>query len=250
MKTRKDSILIVDDDPEQVWSLGRYFTRAGYSVTTCGDGEEAISVLESRHFEAVITDIKMPRLNGLALVDWLRENRPCTRVVVMTAFGGPSIRHLSITKGAILYLEKPVDPDLLADALSASKDDTAFSGAIDKIDILDYLQLIMLTGRRVVVEVSSKDGGQGLIYIEKGEVRHAKCGLLEGEEALFKCLAFEGGNFVNLPWTEPEKITIAKPGDFLLMEAARKRDEARAMVRHHDDDGRTSSSPADEDPSI
>jgi hypothetical protein len=86
----------------------------------------------------------------------------------------------------------------------------------------------MLVGRRVVLEVSSKKGGQGLIFIDNGEVRHAKCDGLDGEEALFKCLSFEGGSFVNRPWTEPDKITIKKPGDFLLMEAARKRDEARA----------------------
>lgn len=230
MAVRKEAILIVDDDPEQVWALGRYFTRAGFSVTTCGDGAEAICVLESRHFDTVITDIQMPRLNGLALVDWLRENRSGTRVVVITAFGGPSIRHLSITKGAILYLEKPVDPDLLAEALTSTKGETAFSGNIDKIDILDYLQLMMLTGRQVVLEVSSKDGGQGLIYIDRGQVRHAKCGHLEGEEALFECLSFRGGSFVNLPWSKPDTFTITKAGEFLLMEAARKRDEAREAI--------------------
>ena len=75
MTNRKDSILLVDDDPEAVWALGRYFTRAGFPVTTCGDGEEAISLLKSKQFDTVITDIQMPRLNGLALVDWMRTNR-------------------------------------------------------------------------------------------------------------------------------------------------------------------------------
>jgi CheY-like chemotaxis protein len=227
MTIRKDSILLVDDDPDVVWALGRYFTRAGFPVTTCGDGEEAISLLKSKHFDTVITDIQMPRLNGLALVDWLRRNRAGTRVVVITAFGGPSIRNLSIKKGAILYLEKPVDPDLLAEALSSSQEESAFSGNIDNIDILDYLQLMILTGRRVVLEVSSKYGAQGLIFIDRGEVRHATCDQLEGEDALFKCLSFDGGSFVNLPWREPDAITIRRPGDFLLMEASRKRDEAR-----------------------
>ncbi len=235
MTTLKDSILLVDDDPETVWALGRYFTRAGFPVTTCGDGEEAISVLESRHFDTVITDIQMPRLNGLALVDWLRRNRSGTRVVVITAFGGPSIRHLSVSKGAVLYLEKPVDPDLLVSALSSTKEENAFSGSIDKIDILDYLQLMILTGRRVVLEVSSMDGKRGVIFIDDGEVRHAQCGLLEGEEALFKCLSFKGGSFVNLPWREPETTTINKPGDFLLMEAARKRDEEKPDAEETED---------------
>ncbi len=235
MTNRKDSILLVDDDPEALWALGGYFARAGFPLTTCGDGEEAISLLKSKPFNTVITDIQMPRLNGLALVDWIRTNRTGTRVVVITAFGGPSIRHLSIKKGAILYLEKPVDPDLLAEALFSSNEERAFSGSIDKIDILDYLQLMMLIGRQVVLEVSCRDGGQGLIFIERGEVRHAECDHLEGEQALFKCLSFEGGSFLNLPWTEPDRITINNPGDYLLMEAARKRDEARAGGRQKSD---------------
>lgn len=230
MMTQKQSILLVDDDPEVVWALGRYFTRAGFPVTTCGDGAEAIGLLESRHFDTVITDIQLPQLNGLAVVDWLRENRSDTRAVVITAFGGPSIRNLSIAKGAILYVEKPVDPDLLAETLSSSEAETAFSGNIDNIDILDYLQLMMLTGRKIVLEVTCKDGDQGVIFIDNGEVKHAKCRELEGEEALYKCLCFEGGSFVNLPWTDPDKVTVTKPGDFLLFEAARKRDESRADV--------------------
>ena len=89
MNNGKESILLVDDDPEVAWALGRYFTRAGFAVTTCGDGAEAISVLKLRHFDTVITDVQMPRLNGLALIDWLRENQSRSRVVVITAFGGP-----------------------------------------------------------------------------------------------------------------------------------------------------------------
>jgi hypothetical protein len=51
------------------------------------------------------------------------------------------------------------------------------------------------------------------------------CGDLEGEEALYRCLGFSGGSFSSLPWREPERVTINKPGELLLLEAARRRDE-------------------------
>jgi CheY-like chemotaxis protein len=228
MVTQTRSILLVDDDPEVVWALGRYFTRAGFPVATCGDGDEAISLLATRGFDTVITDIRMPRLNGFALIDWLRNNRPGTRIIVMTGFGGPSIRQLSIRKGAILYLEKPVDPTFLLEVLSSEDDGTHFSGNVDRIDILDYLQLMMLSGKQVVLEILSRDLHRGVLFIDKGEIRHAACDGLEGEEAVYRCLSFDGGSFVNHPWTEPEKTTIRRPGEFLLMEAARHRDESRA----------------------
>ncbi len=85
----------------------------------------------------------------------------------------------------------------------------------------------MLTGRRAVVEVVSKSGIRGLLFMDSGSVRHAICEELTGEKAFYQCLTSSGGSFSNLPWEEPKQITIDKPGDFLLMEAARKRDEAR-----------------------
>jgi hypothetical protein len=92
------------------------------------------------------------------------------------------------------------------------------------------MQLMMLSGKQAVVEVVSREGERGLLFIDSGSVRHAKCGELAGEDALFRCLSFAGGTFANLPWTEPEETTIHKPGDFLLMEAARKRDEAKGGI--------------------
>ena len=57
------------------------------------------------------------RIGGLALIDWSREHRPRLRVVVMTAYGSPTIKELSVRKGAVLYLEKPVDPRMLVELL-------------------------------------------------------------------------------------------------------------------------------------
>lgn len=110
---REERILIVDDDPRVCWSLGRYLTRAGYGVCACGDGVEAIELLKHQDHDLVVTDIQLPKLNGLALLEWIRDRRPAVKVIVITAFGSASVRHASIKTGAYHYLEKPVDPELL-----------------------------------------------------------------------------------------------------------------------------------------
>lgn len=120
-----------------------------------------------------------------------------------------------------------MDPKLQASALAQSIDHSTFSDTDDEVDILDYVQLVMLGGMRVALEVRSRNGDRGRMFIEEGEVRHAICGDLEGEEALYACLGFTGGSFVNLPWTEPEKVTVHTPARSLLMEASRKRDMKR-----------------------
>ncbi len=219
-------VLLVDDDPELSWAVGRYLTRAGYKVLTCGDGSEALQVLESRQFDALVTDVQMPGVNGLALVEWVREHRPRMSVVVITAFGSPTIREVAMRKGAIVYLEKPLDPAVLVDVLQSSTRCDSFSGSIADIDLFDYIQLMLVTRREVVVEVSARSGGQGRLFIQEGDVVHAECDEAEGEEAFHRCLAYEGGQFTTLPWREPSRRSITERGEFLLMEAARKKDEA------------------------
>jgi CheY-like chemotaxis protein len=225
MKKPGARVLVVDDDPGVIWTVGRTLTRAGLTVTTCQDGADALSLLESKEFDLMITDIQLRELNGLALLEWARANRPALKVIVITGYGSSAVKNLALSKGAYVYMEKPVDLDLLIAMISESDDKKSFSGNIDEIDILDYVQLMTLSGRQVVLEVISREGRRGLLYIDKGEVCHAVCGDLEGEEAVYSCLRFSGGSFVNLPWKKPERTTVNKPAEFLLMEAARQRDE-------------------------
>lgn len=230
-RVAKTRVLLVDDDPELVWVVGKYLTKAGYAITTCADGAEAVDLLESREVDCVVTDIKMPNVNGVALVEWLRRNRPSLRVIVMTAFGSPFIRELVLGKGAMLYLEKPVDPQLLVDVISRKDQRAAFSGTISDIDIMDYLQLMVLAGKRAVIEILSREGVRGLVFVYDGRIVHAACGETQGEEALYRCLTFAGGSFSNLPWEAPDRQTINKPSEFLLIEASRQRDELREEPR-------------------
>lgn len=226
LNTNQTRVLLVDDDPEIAWGVGRCLTRAGCVVTTCGDGVEAIELLEERAFDVLITDIQMPRLNGLALVEWVAHHCPGTRVVVMTAFGSPSIQQVVLKKGAVLYLEKPFDPSLLSDLIFSEPDPDSFSGSVDGVDIFDYIQLIFHTMRQALVRIHSSDGREGRLFIKEGTAWHAECGDDEGESAFYACLGFRGGNFSTMPWEEPPRRTIHTRGDFLLLDAARTKDES------------------------
>ncbi len=225
------SVLLVDGDPELVWSLGRQLTRAGFRVTACGDGVEALAELRRCHYDAVITDVQLSGVNGLVLLEWVTRERKNTRVLVLSGFAAPSMRALALRMGATLYLEKPVDADLILRILSSTGGRTSFSGVVDEIDLFDYVQLMILSRRQGVVEVFSSQGEMGRIYVTAGTVCHAQCGDREGEEGFFDCLAFDGGTFVSLPWLPPNRCTITRDGECLLMEAARLKDEASKAGR-------------------
>jgi hypothetical protein len=61
-------------------------------------------------------------------------------------------------------------------------------------------------------------------------VVHAECSGLTGEQAFYHCLAFDGGSFSSLPWSDPEVNSIKRRGDFLLLDAAREKDETTQVT--------------------
>ncbi len=99
------------------------------------------------------------------------------------------------------------------------------TGSLGRLDIFDVVQMILLSGQELVLEVISRENIRCLLYISNGRICHAKCGSLEGEDAAHLALGLRSGSFVTLPCAEPERTTIDKPAEMVLLEAARKRDE-------------------------
>jgi len=110
-----ESILIADDEPGVRESLAEVLRDAGYSVATATDGTAALTVLEERDFAVIVTDLRMPGADGLAVLRRARELSPQTVVLVMTAHGTIETAVDALRAGAADYLLKPVVfDDLLA----------------------------------------------------------------------------------------------------------------------------------------
>ncbi len=110
-----EAILVADDEPGVRESLGEVLRDAGYAVQTAADGAAALAALERDDFAVVITDLRMPGADGLAVLRRAREISPQTLVVVMTAHGSVETAVEALRAGATDYLLKPVVfDDLLA----------------------------------------------------------------------------------------------------------------------------------------
>jgi hypothetical protein len=101
-----------------------------------------------------------------------------------------------------------------------------FSGKVDGVDILDVVQFLLLIGKTTVLRVVSREGVESRLYLKEGRLVHADLGSLRGETAFFECMNLVSGEFVLDPWCEPTDHTIRELGEFLLVEAARRRDES------------------------
>jgi NADH-quinone oxidoreductase subunit E/NADP-reducing hydrogenase subunit HndA len=129
MSDRKGSILIVDDEQVVLKSCERVLGQEGYAVKTTTSAKAALAMLGDQLFDLVITDMKMPEMDGIELIRQVRQTHPNMNIIVITGF--PSQENIKDALGMRIvdYLPKPFSPSLLLEtvggALSLTKAGTA-----------------------------------------------------------------------------------------------------------------------------
>lgn len=105
----KGRILIADDEQVIVKALSRYLLQEGYDVESAQDGAEAIEIFKQKHFDLLITDLKMPNMDGIELIKQITQLSPQTTSIVMTGFGSIANAVEAMKAGAFHYVTKPFE---------------------------------------------------------------------------------------------------------------------------------------------
>jgi len=111
---KKNSILIVDDEESVRDSLYNWFIEDGYQVESAENAKQALSILETRNFDIILADIKMPGMDGLEMHRRIKSLNKEAIVIVMTAFASVETAVQALKDGAYDYITKPFDPDELS----------------------------------------------------------------------------------------------------------------------------------------
>jgi DNA-binding NtrC family response regulator len=130
----RDKILIVDD-LDNMRALLRDILAPRYEVMLAANGADARTALEREAFAVVLTDVRMPELDGISLVRVIKERWPSTEVVVMTAFASVQAAVEAMRLGAYDYVQKPLDPDdvtlVVSRALARHRERSSRAGDVD-----------------------------------------------------------------------------------------------------------------------
>ncbi|MBI4343467.1 MAG: sigma-54-dependent Fis family transcriptional regulator [Candidatus Omnitrophica bacterium] len=114
----RNRILVVDDDPLIRGSLYEMLRGRRYDIEMAADGAEAMEHMRRRAFHLVITDWKMPQVDGISLLSHIRSQYPDVNVVLITGFGSIGSAVEAIQQGAFDYLTKPIQPEDLEATIS------------------------------------------------------------------------------------------------------------------------------------
>ena len=106
-------ILLLDDEENTRRSLSTFLMMHGYDVTTAEKASEALERLRNGRFHAVLSDVKMPGMDGITFAEKVKENFPSVTILIMSAFGNVRDAVEAMKKGAYDYMTKPLDHDEL-----------------------------------------------------------------------------------------------------------------------------------------
>ena len=116
--TDNGRILVVDDDPIVIRSCEKILISEGYDIDSAANGQEAINILQNKDYSLVITDLKMPEVDGLALINWIRNSKNQAGIVVITGYPSQETIKDALNLGILDYLPKPFTPQVLLDVTS------------------------------------------------------------------------------------------------------------------------------------
>jgi CheY-like chemotaxis protein len=125
MMQDKQSILIVDDNENLARTMSFVLRRKGFEPACARDGLEAIEQVRARSFDVILMDIKMPRIDGVETLRRIKQVRPETRVVMMTAYSHSEKVQEALAEGALSVVYKPLDLERVIELIEGAVDDDA-----------------------------------------------------------------------------------------------------------------------------
>ena len=220
-------VLIVDDEETLTWSMAKSLSKDKdkYEVMIANNGREALGLLKKDKIDLVISDIRMPDINGLDLLVRIKMEHPQTKVIIMTAYGSTDVQKEANRRGSLFYIEKPFEINdirkIIIDLIGKKK---GFQGKVFDVQLTDIIQMNCL-GRLTTALVITRNGEKGVIYFNEGEIIHAECGEKKGSDAFYRILSWEEGEFISNIGFIPPVQTIFQSWEHLLVEAMRRTDD-------------------------
>ncbi|MFZ5515093.1 MAG: response regulator [Candidatus Zhuqueibacterota bacterium] len=204
-------ILIVDDEEDLTWSIARSLRKENeqYEIMCVNSGEEALEVIRRFSLDLLITDIRMPGIDGLILLDYVKKYHSQMKVIIMTASDSIELRDRLAFPNSVYFIEKPFEiaelKKIIHQAVQKSTDN--YKSRLVELNLADII--IRNCQKKFNGNLSISNGTEnGVIHFRAGEIIHAQVGTLEGEKALSNVLKWNDGYYDTTLSETPIRKTI------------------------------------------
>ncbi len=221
-------VLIVDDDQDFLRNLQKALQKYSrvFSVSIAEDGLVAVEKLKKNKISLVVTDLEMPRIDGLTLLTHLKEHYPDIPAIVITGSSTPAKEEYALKQGVAGYMNKPFTIEDLAKKIITTLKQEADGGLLHGIAPGTFLQLLEMEQKTCTVRlIDDKSGNQGALFFKEGELLDARINELHGREAAYKILSWEEATLSIQETCSLTENKIQADLQAVLLEAMRLKDE-------------------------
>lgn len=229
-------ILIVDDDKNFLLSLadGLKSCDHHFNVLTAVNGKEAVELLRTEKIDLVVTDLKMPVMDGFKLLAHMVPNHPQIPVIVMTAFATREMEKDLLNMGTFMFLEKPLDFNMLVDKILAGLD--AGSHHFTKVlSLFSFLKIVEMEKRTCTITVRSH-GRMGYLYYLNGALIDGETETAHGEEAVYDIVSWDAAEIELDGKQDQSARPISAPLNFIINEGAERLAETKPEEKTAEED--------------
>ena len=222
-------ILIVDDEKSFLLSLKDGLSMHGdqFQVLTAENGREAVDILRSVPVDLLVTDLKLPEMNGFELLAWTSRHQPQLPVIVMSAFGTPEIEARLAKMDTLQFLEKPLDIQMLEEGIFNGLN-AGGKSFIRGITLATFLQLMKVEKKNCTLKISNAED-LAYLYVRRGELIDAEFGDLMGLDAALEIVGWNDAEIEMDGICRRQDDIIKLSMEHLLIEAFKRKDEAAEL---------------------
>ena len=222
-------ILIVDDEKSFLLSLkdGLNTHSDQFQVLTAENGREAVDILRSVAVDLLVTDLKLPEMNGFELLAWTSRHQPQLPVIVMSAFGTPEIEARLAKLDTLQFLEKPLDIQMLEEGIFNGLN-AGGKSFIRGITLATFLQLMKVEKKNCTLKISNTRD-IAYLYVRRGELIDAEFGDLVGLDAALEIVGWNDAEIEMDGICRRQDDVINLSMEHLLIEAFKRKDEAAEL---------------------
>jgi CheY-like chemotaxis protein len=227
-------VLIVDDDQEMLVSLEEGLSKYDetFSITTAEDGLGAVDALKNSTISLVVTDLKMPKMDGFSLLSHIMEHYPEIPVIIITGYSTSEMERLAREGGAIGYIAKPFMIDDLAKRIITTLRKEADGGTLHSVSSGIFLQLMEMEEKTCTVRLIEKSSGQqGILFFLDGQLLDARCNSLRGEAAAYEIFSWDDVSLSIQNACPQKEKRIHRDLQAILLDAMRLKDELRRLKK-------------------
>ncbi len=221
-------VLFVDDDQIMLLAVEKRFAAYAdyFSMIMANDGFEAVQKLKETSISLIVLDLKMPRMDGMSLLSYIRDKYPDIPVIIVSGYRTAEMYKLAKARGVIAYISKPFQVDDLGKIIMSTLQKEADGGIMHNVSPTVFLQLMEMEAKTCTIRILDKKSGKGgILYFEDGNLLDARVGEIQGLDAAYRVFTWEEVTIFIQNECAPRENTINSELQPIIMKAVGMKDE-------------------------